>query len=168
MILTRAKWSKYQWKALGVGIKDGYAILWLGDSVTNKAQDNLPEYIPEVAKPVSQGAPVTKPAATGKEVIKPASSAKPKEVVVSEVTNKPTVSGTGTKFYVIVGSYKTVEEANTGLKKIKSKGYPDSFILEGESPYRIAITSFDKKDKADAKRNELKDIFPGIWVYKKL
>jgi hypothetical protein len=167
MILTRAKWKGYQWKALGVGIKDGYAILWLGDSATSTFQDNLPEYNPEVAKPVSKLAPVAKPTTTKKDVTKPASSAKTTDVAVSEVANKQPVSETGTKFYIIVGSFKTVEEANAGLKKIKSKGYPDSFILKGESNYRIALSSFDTKDKADAKQNELKDTFPGIWVYKK-
>ena len=167
MILTRAKWSGYQWKAMGVGIKYGYAILWLGDSVTIGSQDNLPEYSPEVAKPVSKVAPAATPATIERKDTKPAETAKPKEVTVSKVTNKPPVNGLGVQFYVIAGSFKTAEEANTGLKKIKSKGYPDSFLLEGESSYRIAITSFDSKDKAEAKRNELKDIFPGIWVYKK-
>jgi hypothetical protein len=167
MILSHAKWSAYHWKALGVGIKDGFAILWLGDSVTSGIKDNLPEYIPEVAKPVAKVGPVAKSTAAEKKETKPAATAKPKEVETIEVTIKQPVSGTGTKFYVIVGSFKTAEEANTGLKKIKSKGYPDSFILEGETPYRIAIISFDTKDKADAKKNELKDNFPGIWIYKK-
>jgi len=167
MILTRAKWNGYQWKAIGVGIKDGYAILWLGDSVPSTVQDNLPESSPEIAKPVSKLAPIAKPTAIKNEVTKPPANAKPKEMEVNEAANKQPIIETGIKFYIIVGSFKTAEEANTGLKKIKSKGYPDSFILKGESNYRIALSSFDTKDKADAKQNELKDTFPGIWVYKK-
>ena len=167
MILSRAKWSGYQWKALGVGMKDGYAILWLGDSINSKAQDNLPDYIPEVAKPAAKAAPVVKTPEVKKEVAKPAVTVKPKEVVVKEVTTKQPVGTSGTKFYIIAGSFATSEAAGKELKIIKQKGYPAAFILEGESLFRIALTSFDAKDKADIKKNELKDIFPGVWVYRK-
>ena len=97
MILSRAKWRGYQWKALGVGIKDGYAILWLGDSVNTGVYDNLPEYIPEVTKPAAKAAPVVKTPAVEKEV----------------------------------------------------------------------VTSFNTKEKADKVKNELKDNFPGVWVFRK-
>ena len=167
MILSRAKWSGYQWKALGVGMKDGYAILWLGDSINSKAQDNLPDYIPEVAKPAAKAAPVVKTPEVKKEVAKLAVTVKPKEVVVKEVTTKQPVNTSGTKFYIIAGSFATSEAAGKELKIIKQKGYPAAFILEGESLFRIALTSFDEKDKADIKKNELKDIFPGVWVYRK-
>jgi len=167
MILTRAKWNGYQWKAMGVGIKEGYAILWLGDSVTTTVKENLPENIPKVAKSTSKVAPVTKLPTAEKEIAKPATPVKQKEVAAAEITNKQPVSITGTQFYIIVGSFKSAEAANTGLKNIKSKGYPSAFILQAESVYRIALTSFDSMDKADAKKIELKSTFPGVWVYKK-
>ena len=168
MILTHAKWEGYKWKAMGVGIKEGYAILWLGDSVTSTVKGNLSQSIPEVANPTSKVTAEAKPSATGKDIAKPAIPVKPKEVAAGEVTNKQTASATSPQFYIIVGSFKSAEAANTGLKNIKSKGYPSAFILQAESVYRIALTSFDSMDKADAKKNELKSTFPGVWVYKKL
>jgi hypothetical protein len=174
MILSRAKWSGYQWKALGVGMKDGYAILWLGDSVNSKSQDNYPEYIPEAQKQTAKVAAVAKQPVAGNEIPKPKTeTAKPKTEVlqkgnpVSETAIKKPVNSVSGKFYIIAGSFATLEAAGKELKNIKQKGYPAAFILEGESLFRIALTSFDTKDQADMKKNELKDIFPGVWVYKK-
>jgi len=174
MILSRAKWSSYQWKALGVGMKDGFAILWLGDSINSKAQDNLPDYIPEVAKPAAKAAPVVKQQVTEKETAKSKpESTKPKTETlrksgnVSETAVKQPVSNNTGKFFIIAGSFATLEAAGKELKIIKQKGYPAAFILEGESLFRIALTSYDTKEKADLKKNELKDIFPGVWVYKR-
>jgi len=174
MLLSRAKWSGYQWKAMGVGIKDGYAILWLGDSINTGVQDNLPDYIPEVTKPVVKVAPVVKQPVTEKEIAKsktestkPKTEALPKGSNVSGVAAKQPVGNINGKFYIIAGSFTTSEAAGKELKNIKQKGYPSAFILEGESLFRIVIATFDTKEKADIVKIEMKDIFPGVWVYKK-
>jgi len=166
MILSRSKWKDYHWKFLGVGIQDGYAILWLGDTIKD-TQDKLAGYIPVVEKPALKVAVVPKPAATQKESAKPNPVVKLKETAVSEINNQQPVREAGTKYYIIVASFKTAAVANSELIKIKSLGYPASIILEGESLYRIAISSFDAAEKAALVKNGLKDTFPGIWVYKK-
>jgi len=165
MILSRAKWIGYDWKAMGVGIHDGYAILWLGDSVSStfpaKPANNAVAAPKKVSEPV-----VAKPTVVEKEAARPKTEPRPVESKVAEkaVRTQPVVSQKG-KFYVIAGSFSTMEAANAELAKIKSKGFPASYVVEAESLFRIAITAFDTKDKADAKKNELKDTFPGIWVY---
>jgi cell division septation protein DedD len=165
MILSRAKWIGYEWKAMGVGIHDGYAILWLGDSVSSslppKPVNNTVAAPKKTADPVVAKAPVVE-----KEVARPKTETRPVENKVAETTVKkqPVVIQKG-KFYVIAGSFKTAEAANAELSKIKSKGFPSSYVVEAESLFRIAIAVYDTKDKADAKKNELKDTFPGVWVY---
>jgi hypothetical protein len=49
---------------------------------------------------------------------------------------------------------------------IKSKGYPNAFIVEG-IVYRIALSSYNTFAEASKKKNELKEAFSGIWVYTK-
>ena len=53
------------------------------------------------------------------------------------------------------------------MKNIKQKGYPNAYILKNEPLFRIVLTSFNTKEKADIVKNELKDNFPGVWVLKK-
>lgn len=172
MILSRSKWKAYQWKAIGVGIKDGYAVLWLGDKTDSesgieKQADNASVQQPAnkttVNKPVVNEKNTGKPEATSKPVTQ--NTPKQIEKTIPDQSNKPSVNGTGIKYYLIVSSLKTAEDAKTELKKIISKGYPNAFIVEG-TVFRIAISSFDNPEKATQRKNELKETFPGIWVYK--
>lgn len=167
MILSRSKWSGYQWQAIGVGIKSGYAVLWLGDSKDANDTEKTIKQIAVAQKPDEKAANVEKSTAQAKDnsTAKPASI--PKESATSKENIKQPVAGSGTKYYVIVSSLKTAEAANAELVKIKSKGYPTSVILQSESAFRISIASFDTQEKAANLKNILKETFPGIWIYKK-
>jgi len=165
MILCRGKWKVYQWKALGVGIKDGYAILWLGDKA-----DKTSEIAQEPKSSVSQ--PLDKQAVAQKTETKESHSSKNNTVAepgkkqpVSEVSTVPAIAKY-TTYYLVVASVKTAESAKSELKRIKSKGYPNASILEGSSVYRIAVAAYDNTQKASQKLNELKKEFPGAWIYK--
>jgi len=167
MILGQAKWSGYQWQAIGVGIKSGYAVLWLGDAedkndeVTSFANNTVAQ------QAVAKSAVDEKTPAVEKEIIKPKPTEKPKEIVVSKQDGKQPTKVSGTKYYLIVSSLKTAEAANKELEKIKLKGYPTSTVLQSESAFRISIASFDTSEKAASLKNNLKDTFPGIWIFKK-
>jgi hypothetical protein len=167
MILSQAKWSGYQWQAIGVGIKSGYAVLWLGDAedknteVTSFANNTVAQ------QAVAKSAVDEKTPAAEKEIIKPKPTEKPKEIVVSKQDVKQPTKVSGTKYYLIVSSLKTIEAANKELETIKLKGYPAAIVLQGESSFRIAIASFDTAEKASSLKNSLKDTFPGIWIFKK-
>ncbi len=167
MILGRAKWKGYQWKAMGVGIKEGFAILWLGDSIINNASKKPDNYTPVTKKPSSKEAGIAKAPEIRNDIVKPQNVVKQNEAATIEGINKPIVTTTGIRFYVIAGSFKTAEAANKGLNIIISQGYPHAIILEGESAYRIAVASFDTKVKADILKDSLQKTVPGIWVYKR-
>jgi len=168
MILSRGKWSAYQWKAIGVGMKDGYAILWLGDAEDGSTIDVDVKEIPVVQKPAPKAAATVKPAATEKkENTKPKTTETPKVTVPKHAINEPFVEVEPTKFYLIVASYKEFEAANTVLKEVRTKGYPSAFILYQEPLHRVVIDSYEKYEKASAQKNDLKEKFPGIWIFKK-
>jgi cell division septation protein DedD len=166
MILSRAKWSNYQWRALGVGIKGGYAILWLGDSVSSDKPGKPAGNQPVAKQPVSKVPVAAKPVVTEKKTTKPETVVKQNTSAVNEEIKVTSKTETGTKYYVIVSSVKSAEAAQTELKKVKSKGYPNAFIVEG-NVYRIALSSYNTVAEAAKKKNELKETFPGIWVFTK-
>lgn len=175
MILSHDKWSNYQWKAIGVGIKNGYAVLWLGDTISAKTDHKAIVSKNASQQPKTKVADVKKTVVLEKNTASSEVAAKPKtshpniqieKETKGEENSKPSINETGKKYYLIVGSLKTPEDANIELKKIKSKGFPDAFIVEG-GIYRIAISSYDAINKAAKRKNELKDTFPGIWVYTK-
>jgi hypothetical protein len=164
MILSKGKWSAYQWKAIGVGIMSGYAVLWLGDAKDKNDQGKTIEKVAAVQQPIAKVEKVTTPE---KDNVKTKPSEKLKEVTANEKVIQPVTGETATMYFLIVSSVKTAEGAETELKKVKSKGYPDAIIIKGESVYRISIASYNSVQKAANKKNQLKDAFPGIWVLKK-
>lgn len=171
MILSRAKWSGYQWKALGVGIKEGYAILWLGDSISDNSPANADQDTPIVEKPASKVAavakPESKPVVTQKEVAKPTPPVKQKVETTVRKTSSQTIAETGIVYYLVAASFSNEKAAQNELQSIKAKGYPGSFILKGDNLFRIVIDTFYTKESADSLKLMLKDKIPGIWVYKK-
>jgi len=166
MILSRGKWKGFQWKAIGVGIKEGYAVLWLGDKTdktTTNSSGKIMEVVnvPKIASDTSkyiQAKQTTKELTT--KVVPPETSPK-----INSETVKPATTS-ATKYYLIVLSTKNIEIANSELGRIKSDGYPDTFILDSPAGYRIALMYFDTPKRAAIKVNELKSKFAGIWVLK--
>lgn len=167
MILSRAKWSAYQWKAIGVGMKDGYAILWLGDADDENTPEKEVKEIPVVQKPAAKVAAVEKAAPVEKENPKPNTTVAPKTAVTKEVIKGQSVNIEPKQFNLIVASYKEFESANTVLKEVRENGYPAASILYQEPLHRVSILSFETYEKATARKNELKEKFPGIWIFKK-
>ncbi len=167
MILSRAKWSAYQWKAIGVGMQDGYAILWLGDAEDSNTPDKEVKEIPFGQKPASKVAADEKAAPDVKESTKPNTSVAPKTTVTKEVIKGQSVIIESTQFHLIVASYKEFESANTVLKEVRENGYPSATILYQEPLHRVSINSFETYEEATTRKNELKEKFPGIWIFKK-
>ena len=167
MILGRGKWKGYQWKALGVGIKEGYAILWFGDKIDNAPYDASVPSSAVAEKPVVKATVVAKPPVKEKTAVKNEPVIMQKEAVVIPETAKAPVAATGTTYYLIASSLKTAEAANTELKNIKAKGYPGAMIIESGVLFRIALASYTNEKDARAKLSELKTSFPGIWLFKK-
>jgi len=81
-----------------------------------------------------------------------------KKAGVAKVAAKKTVLKTkGVKFYkVIVGTFKTADEASTLVKSLKEKGF-QSYVKKLPGTFRVQAGAFDKKEKSDPLVVKLKD-----------
>ena len=70
------------------------------------------------------------------------------------------------KYYIIVSSVPTANDAQQVLNEYKQKGYKDVTVIEGNGRYRLSLCSFADKAAAYKKINELKqnDAFKNAWV----
>lgn len=164
MILCRNKWTAYQWKTMGLGMKDGYAALWFGDLDT-KARTALTDG-KSSEKQKSPPASTSVPAKPETKAVTASHELQPKSAnIAAKQPYQPMEAGmVRPQYYVVTASYREFESANTEMKSIRLKGYPDAFILYHEPMHRVVIASFKEYEKASAMKNELKDVFPGIWV----
>lgn len=117
-----------------------------------KAQEAVPKNtvaakLNNTEQPVAKPVTVSKPAPEKKETATPSSSKK-------------------NKYYIIVSSLPTANDAQQVLNEYKQKGYKDVTIIEGNGRYRLSLCNFADKAAAYKKLNELKqnDAFKNAWI----
>ncbi len=71
------------------------------------------------------------------------------------------------KFYLIVGSFKVINNANKLNKQLLKDGFSPEVLKEENGYHRVALCSFTTKDTAVKKLKKVqseKKEFPGIWL----
>jgi hypothetical protein len=138
LILNQKKWSAKGWQALGVGIFKGYASVWVGDVV-----DSL-------------GSPVICDVTKGDVVI-----------VLPERKAESTIATSSTgRYYIIVASLKSMEDARKELKKFSIKGFSSAKIIVKEGMYRISISDYTTVKGARDAREKLGEEYKSAWILK--
>ncbi|MCG8412469.1 MAG: SPOR domain-containing protein [Bacteroidales bacterium] len=77
---------------------------------------------------------------------------------------------TTSKFHIIVGSFKRIENANKFAQEIELKGYRTKVIQSGKNLFRISIFSFNDETIALKKLYSLRDSsnLKSVWVLKEI
>jgi len=138
MISNINKWSKKEWKSMGVGIQDGYVLVWLGQSVDVEVSTQICE--------------------TGEKII---NQSIPNAVIVP-VTKKQVSSSA---FYIIIGSFNARSDAQSAVDSYHQMGYPNATVIESQGRVRVAIDVFKTQDLADRSLERYRTKFQGAWVF---
>lgn len=160
MILGKGKWQTKSWKAIGVSIKDGYALIWLGDK-----QDVLMDIgicgsdtlVQSMKNSNAMAAPVADRRKPTENQVKPVEADQVKGVA----------SSTENPYFVIVASLKTDQLAREKMAELKLEGYKDLILVTLQDKYRVSIGSYATEAKAKARMKELKARFPDCWLLHK-
>ena len=138
MISNINKWSKKEWKSMGVGIQDGYVLVWFGQSVDVEVSTQICE--------------------TGEKIF---NQSIPNEIVVP-VTKKQVSANA---FYIIIGSFNAKSDAKSAVDSYHQMGYPNATVVESQGRVRIAIDVFKTQELADRSLERYKAKFQGAWVF---
>ncbi|NOR87736.1 MAG: hypothetical protein GQ527_09020 [Bacteroidales bacterium] len=142
MIGNTNKWADKDWKSIGIGIQDGYVLVWFG-----QAEDV------EISTTICE---------TGERIM---NKSIPNEVIVPVVNNE--ADGAGHSYYIIIGSFKQKKDAQTAVDSYHQMGYPDASIVESDARIRVAIDQFQSQEKADEALIKYRNKFQGAWVFSK-
>lgn len=135
-IITNFKeWENYHWNAVGVGIFKGFAIAWYGE-----------ETDPEINTRVCGSDRVieNKPSPTREE-----------QLIVSSASGR---------FYVIVGSLNTLNDAKDELNKYIQEGFKKAKVITKDNKFRISLSDYPTMDQANKAKSELPTKYKGAWV----
>jgi hypothetical protein len=135
MFLNRQKWAMYTWNAMGVGIYNGYASVWLGDEADPASE-------PGICKTV-EAAKIEIPVSTG-EVI---------------VVNKPT-----NRFYLIFGSFEDEAIALMERERFIKEGFANAKVVETDNHFRVSISDHETHEAAIAARGKYPKKYREAWI----
>jgi hypothetical protein len=135
VISNYKNWEAYSWNAMGVAISEGFAIAWFGEEVDLETETNI----------------------CGKNAtIKNEPKTPPEEtLIVSSATNR---------FYVIAGSYPTMDDAKEKLKSFQDEGFKKARIVVKDQKFRISISDYSTQELASQAKNQLPAKYKDAWI----
>ncbi|HCT30591.1 MAG TPA: hypothetical protein DIW31_07615 [Bacteroidales bacterium] len=85
---------------------------------------------------------------------------------VKEKVNQNTTSN-GINYYIIAGSFKSVENAKNYSNKLKKSGFNAAIIIQQSGMNAVYIGSFSTREEANHAMIEFKSKLPNLWILKK-
>lgn len=137
LILNRDIWKGKTWKAFGVGMLEGYAVVWFGDEADND------------------------------EGVKVCNTGKMAGRLIDKVKVKANEkSVTGTRYYLIIASFKDEAGANQEMKKYKSRGFRNPSVVKSGDNFRVSLGNYPTQDEALKAKNTLGEKYQDAWILK--
>jgi hypothetical protein len=138
VLLNQKKWSYFNWKAIGVGLYNGYACVWVGE---------VPDTLPE---------PTLCGNAPGSDYL-----ILPMKKVQPEIIESPTG-----RSYIIFGSYNSMEDAVKMKDKYKKDGFQNAKILVSDKTYRVSLSDYASQQEALNAKKKLGEKYKDSWITK--
>lgn len=135
LITNFKEWENYQWNAVGIGIYKGFAIVWFGEEMDKQ-----------------NGVRVC---GSNQIIENKAPEKKEEQRIVSSETGR---------FYVIVGSFNTLDDAKNQLNTFIQEGFKKARVVTKENKFRISLADYPSMDEATKAKNELPSKYKGAWV----
>jgi len=128
-------WEAYSWNAMGVAISEGFAIAWFGEEADTETETKV----------------------CGKNsTIKNEPKTPPEETQI--------VSSATARFYVIVGSYASMDDAKEKLKSFQNEGYKKAKVVVKDQKFRISLSDYSTQELASKAKNELPAKYKDAWI----
>ncbi len=135
VILNMKEWEEYSWQSIGIAIKDGFASTWFGEEIENTEEIHI---------------------CNSTETYK---YEPPKEPVDSLV-----VSSALNRFYLIYGSFPTIEDAKKAAKEYRAEGFKKTKIIVKDDKIRISLSDHSSHEGAHNAKKMLPSKYKDAWV----
>jgi hypothetical protein len=136
LILNLDIWSEKDWKALGVGIMKGYAVVWFG-----------------AAADVVEGVKICFDDNPAVSLLDRAAFHKKKQAV-------PAV------FHLIIASHKDMESAQNEVNYYKSRGFRNPSVVTSGENFRVSLGNYPSYEDAMNAKKSLNDRYSKAWILK--
>jgi hypothetical protein len=135
-IITNFKdWEDFSWKAMGVAIEKNFAVVWFGEEMDIENE--------------------TKVCGSGKIIKNEPPKVPADSLVVSKATGR---------YYIIFGSFKTLDDAKKQAKKYRAEGFKNAKVISKDNKFRISLTDYSKQESAQSAKKDLPAKYKEAWI----
>ncbi len=136
MILTSGKWKNFDWNAIGIGIFEGYAIVWFGEKADK--EDEI-------------------------KFCNPSKKLSEKATSINENTIIKNKTG---KYYLIVSSFPNEKDAKKEFSQLKNRSFRNVKILVRNKKYRLSIYDNIDISEVKRIMKKYSSKFKDAWILK--
>jgi hypothetical protein len=137
LMLNKGTWKGSQWKACGVGVLKGYAVLWFG------------------------------PEADADEGVKICNTDEIAGKLQNKVLNADLeTNASGVKYYLVISSWKDMASAQAEVKNYKARGFRSPSVIQSGDNFRVSLGNYPTKEKATAAKASLNEKYKDAWILK--
>jgi hypothetical protein len=137
LILNRDLWKEKQWNAFGVGMLNGYAVVWFG------AEPDVDEGVKVCSTGKMAGRLIDK-------------------VKISQDENK----NGGVRYYLIISSFKDEASAKSEVARYKSRGFRNPSVVESGDNFRVSLGNYASQEEAVNAKKSLNEKYKNAWILK--
>jgi hypothetical protein len=135
-LMTNFKeWENYHWNALGVAIYKGFAIAWFGEETDPETKTRICD---------------------GDRIIENKTPANREEQLI--------VSTESGRYYVIAGSFNSLNDAKNQLNKYIQQGFKKAKVVIKDNKFRISLSDYPSMEQANKAKSELPAKYKDAWV----
>lgn len=137
LILNKNIWKDKAWKAFGVGILKGYAVVWFGAD------------------------------ADAEEGVKICNTGETAGRLIDKVKTQENITNANTqKYYLIIASYSDEKTAQAEVSKYKAKGFRNPSVVRSGDNFRVSLGNYPSQEEALAAKRKLGEKYKTAWVLK--
>ena len=137
LILNRDIWKDRAWNAFGVGMLEGYAVVWFGEE-------------PDEEEGV-------KVCATGKMAGRLVDKAK-------EIAEQSQPEGI--RYYLIIASFQDEASAKSEVARYKARGFRTPSVVPSGENYRVSLGNYATQEEAIKAKKSLGEKYQKAWILK--
>ena len=135
LITNFKEWEDFTWRAMGVAVEKNFAIVWFGEEMDIETE--------------------TKVCGSGKVIKNELPKTPADSLVISKSTGR---------YYLIFGSFKTLEDAKKQAKKYRAEGFKNAKVVSKDNKFRISLTDYAKQESAASAKKELPAKYKDAWI----
>ena len=135
IIINTKDWDTHQWNALGVSIEGNFSIAWVGEELDIEKE--------------------TRVCGTETVIVNEPPQTEDEQMIVSSSTGR---------FYIIFGSFNSINDAKEQAKKYAEEGFKKVKVISKDNKFRISLADYPSKELANTGKKELPVKYKEAWI----